>query len=270
MSNKLHQGDLLPEFQYDTPYQPGKSFYQMVDEKGPVVMVFLRNFGHPLSRHYIMEYSQTIKELRDARLVCVVRTKPQIIAEALPQDQLPYELICDAEGALYEHFGVRTESNWLRSYSLKTLRILKSAKKQGFEEKRKEPQQMPLTLVVSRDGEVLFAHYGRSLTDLPDDCVAMQKVVENLLASLPPMATEVEEAKVYQLVNNQPEPQEEWGQLLQEEEANEPEAEPAEQEPQDLQELLEQPNQPKEAEVSTAKKAPVEKKIDIDFEKLGF
>ena len=260
MSRKLHQGDLLPEFQYDTPYQPGKNFYQMLEETGPVVMVFLRNFGHPLSRHYIMEYSQTIDELLDARLVCVVRTKPQIIAEALPENQLPYELICDAEGALYEHFGIKRESNWLRSYSLKTLRILKSAKKEGFQEKKKEPQQLPLTLVVSRDGEVLFAHYGQSLTDLPDDCGAMQQVVEHLFASLPPMATDVEQDSVYEPEENQVEPQEEWGQPLQ-----------MESETEELilaQDFSEQPEEETFAEPEPAPESKI--KNTIDFAELGF
>lgn len=186
MTNKLTQGSVIPEFRYDTPYEPQKSFYKLLDDDKPVMLVFLRNFGHPLSRHYIMEYAQTIDQLWDARLVCVVQTRPQVIAGAMPEASLPYPIICDAEGVLYEYFGVEREPNWLKSYSLKALKIIQRAKKQGFEENRKEPQQLPLTAVVAKRGEVLFAHYGQSLTDIPEDCGAMQRVMEGLQAILPP------------------------------------------------------------------------------------
>ncbi len=186
MTSKLTQGSVIPEFRYDTPYEAQKSFYELLEGSKPVMLVFLRNFGHPLSRHYIMEYAQTIDQLWDARLVCVVQTRPQVIAEAMQEESLPYPLICDAEGVLYEYFGVEKETNWLRSYSFKALKIINRAKKRGFEENRKEPQQLPLTAVVAEKGEVLFAHYGQSLTDMPENCGAMQRVMEGLLAALPP------------------------------------------------------------------------------------
>lgn len=185
MANKLQQGSVIPEFRYDTPYRPQQSFYSLLEGDKPVMLIFLRNFGHPLSRHYIMRYIQTIDRLYDARLVCVVQTKPSVIAEALPERELPYRLICDAEGVLYDFFGVESERSWLKSYSFKALKILREAKKQGYEENRSEPQQLPLTAVVGPKGYVYFAHYGQSITDLPEDCEAMQRVMEGLLASLP-------------------------------------------------------------------------------------
>lgn len=182
--NKLSQGSVIPEFLYDTPYEKQKSFYQLLEGDKPIMLVFLRNFGHPLSRHYILEYANTIDQLAAARLVCVVQTRPQIIEESIEEDHLPYTLICDPEGELYEHFGVESEKNWLKSYSFHALKILKKAKKQGFEEKRSEPQQLPLTAVIAPEGKVLFAHYGKSMTDLPENCAAIQRVMEGLNTQL--------------------------------------------------------------------------------------
>ena len=62
--------------------------------------MFLRNFGHPITRNYIMRYIETAEELRSVRLACVVRTRPHVIANAIPEGAMPYQLICDAEGAL--------------------------------------------------------------------------------------------------------------------------------------------------------------------------
>lgn len=39
---------------------------------------------------------------------------------------------------------------------------------------------LPLTLVLDADGTVLFSHYGASLTDVPEDCDAMQAMLEEL------------------------------------------------------------------------------------------
>ena len=181
MPERLKAGDKLPAFTYDTPYVPQADFYGLLAQDKPLFLVFLRNFGHPIARHYIMEYIKDSAELHSARLACVVRTKPQVIGRAIPQGKMPYELICDAEGVLYEHFGVPLVPSRFKSYSLAALKILKQAKKQGYEPPKDEPQQLPLTLLVGREGEVLFAHYGQSVTDLPENCAALERVAAAVL-----------------------------------------------------------------------------------------
>ena len=39
---------------------------------------------------------------------------------------------------------------------------------------------MPLTLILDKNGKVLFCHYGTSMTDVPRDCEAMQNLLEEL------------------------------------------------------------------------------------------
>lgn len=180
MGKRLAAGAKIPAFYYDTPYEPQKSFYELLAKDGPVMMVFLRNFGHPLTRHYIMEYLESFPALRSGRLVCVVRTQPQTISHAIPKGAIPFEVMCDPEGVLYDFFDIPESASKLKSYSLEALRILKEAQKEGYVPGKKELQQLPLTLVVGREGQVLFAHYGRSVTDLPADCSAMQQVLEKL------------------------------------------------------------------------------------------
>ena len=104
MAKRLRAGDVIPEFRFDTPYHPQQSFYELLEGDKPVFLVFLRNFGHPLTRNYIMEYIKSAGSLRSARLVCVVQTKPQTISKAIPEGAMPYELMCDAEGVLYRLF----------------------------------------------------------------------------------------------------------------------------------------------------------------------
>ena len=177
--SRLSVGDVFPEFTYDTPYAPQSSFYQLLaEDERPLFLVFLRNFGHPLTRHYIVNYAQSMAGLQGARLACVVRSKPQAIAQNLPEGTLPFTLICDAEGALYDFAQVTTTTKRFTCYSLAGMRILKAAAREGYQPKPNEAQQLPLTLLLEAGGKVLLAHYGTSITDQPEDCDAMQAVVE--------------------------------------------------------------------------------------------
>lgn len=180
MAKRLKAGDTIPAFSYDTPYEPQKSFYELLNGEHPVLMVFFPNFGHPITRHFITQYLDTIYALRSVRLVCVVRSKPETIAKAAPKGSLPFELICDAEGVLYDYFQIPQKHGMLRCYSLEGMRIIKQARQQGYAPAKNEPHQMPLTLVVGEGGKVLFAHYGHSVTDLPADCSAMERVAQEL------------------------------------------------------------------------------------------
>lgn len=180
MGMRLKAGSVIPAFCYDTPYEPQKSFYELTAGEKPVMLIFLRNFGHPLTRHYIMQYLETAQALTNLRLVCVVQSQPQTIAAAVPQGALPFELMCDADGVLYDYFEIPKTTSRLRCYSLDAIKIIRQAQKEGYVPSKNEPHQLPLTLVVGNEGEVLFAHYGRSLTDLPSDCYAMERVAEEL------------------------------------------------------------------------------------------
>lgn len=185
MAKRLRAGDVIPEFRFDTPYHPQQSFYELLEGDKPVFLVFLRNFGHPLTRHYIMEYIKSAGSLRSARLVCVVKTKPQTISKAIPEGAMPYELMCDAEGVLSRFFAISSEKSRMKCFSLKAMKIINEAKKQGFRPQPGEEWPLPLTLLVGPAGRVLLAHYGATLTDLPEDCMAMEELAADLLPTLP-------------------------------------------------------------------------------------
>ena len=186
----------MPEFTYDTPYAEKNDFYQLLEDDRPLFVLFLRNMGHPLTRHYILRYAETRSQLRDARLAVVVRSRPESIARNFPEGSLPCTVLCDAEGALYDYAGVQMEPSRFRAYSLEGLHILKDAAKAGFEEDKNAPQQLPLTLLLGREGEVLMAQYGTSITDQPASCGAMQDIMDarrKLLAKLDAPAAPAEE-----------------------------------------------------------------------------
>ncbi len=164
-------GTSIPRFTYDTPLSPGNDFYALCAGDKPLAMIFLPAFDHPIAREYIARYLKTLPDLGGVRLACVVRSRPQQVAEALEGRQLPFTLICDEPGILYNFMGVETAG--LLNWSFEAQRLLRNAQAKGLRYDRKTPQLLPLTLVLGHEGTILFTHYGRNLTDMPGDCAAI-------------------------------------------------------------------------------------------------
>ena len=195
MAERIRVGDRLPFFLYDTPYSAGNRFRDLLDAqaaladscdhqpfiaKAPLVLVFMANFGHPIPRTFASRYADTYTSLHDGGFALVVRSRADKLARSIGPDTLPYPLLCDAAGVLYEHLSIPTSKSTLMSYSLEGWRILREAKKQGYQPVKGAEQQLPLTLILDRDGTVLFCHYGASLTDVPEDCAAIQSLLEEM------------------------------------------------------------------------------------------
>lgn len=189
MGKRIAPGDKIPFFQYDTPYSAQNSFRALLEQNAPLVLVFMSNFGHPVTRTFVSRYSHSRYKLTGGGFAMVVRSYPEKLAENIGPRSLPYPLLCDAEGVLYDLLDIPSKTGFWRTCSLEGWRILKKARRRGYVMPAHQPQQMPLTLILDADGTVLFSHYGSSLTDVPEDCGAMQ----NLLAELDLLPEEPEE-----------------------------------------------------------------------------
>ena len=163
MADRIRVGDKLPFFVYDTPYSAGNRFRDLLAKKAPLVLVFMANFGHPITRTFASRYADTYSSLYDGGFALVVRSRADKLARSIGPDTLPYPLLCDAAGVLYEHLNIPTSRSTLMSYSLEGWRILREAKKQGYQPVKGAEQQLPLTLILDSEGTVLFCHYGASL-----------------------------------------------------------------------------------------------------------
>ena len=180
MGERIAVGDKLPFFVYDTPYSAQNRFRDLLQRKSPLVLVFMANFGHPITRTFASRYANTYGSLRDGGFALVVRSRADKLSRSIGPNTLPYPLLCDAEGVLYEHLDIPQSSSALMTYSLEGWRILREAKRQCYQAAKGQMQQLPLTLILDKDGTVLFCHYGASLTDVPTDCEAMQSRLEEL------------------------------------------------------------------------------------------
>ncbi len=180
MAGRVSTGDKLPFFLYDTPYSAQNRFRDLVAEHAPLVLVFMNNFGHPVTRTFAERYARTHDALRDGGFAMVVRSRADKLSRSIGPDTLPFPLLCDADGVLYDLLEIPQRSGALTSYSLEAWQILREAKRNGYRPPKDMVQQLPLTLILDADGTVLFSHYGASLTDVPEDCEAMQALLEEL------------------------------------------------------------------------------------------
>jgi peroxiredoxin len=179
MGQRIMAGEKMPSFRYDTPYSTQNSFGALLQRRTPLVLVFLSNFGHPVTRTFIARYAAGYDRMMDGGLAVVVRSNPEKLAQSVHKGSLPFPLLCDAEGALYRYLDIPQTKN-AHTGSLEAWQILRAARKKGYAAPKDAPQQLPLTLILALDGTVLFCHYGTNLTDIPADCTAMQKLLETL------------------------------------------------------------------------------------------
>ena len=156
MGKQIKAGEKLPFFKYDTPYSAANSFRQLLAEHAPLVLVFMSNFGHPITRTFVGRYAATYDELTGGSLALVVRSRADRLARSVGPDTLPYPLLCDADGVLYDLLDIPTRSGALSTYSLEAWQIMRDAKRRGYHSPANGQQQLPLTLVLDKDGTVLF------------------------------------------------------------------------------------------------------------------
>ena len=193
MGKRITVGEKLPFFQYDTPYSAANSFRALLQDQSPLVLVFFSNFGHPVTRTFVSRYAHSRYRLTHGGFAMVVRSDPARLASSVGPRTLPYPLLCDADGVLYDLLDIPVRSVFWRTCSLEAWQILKKARRRGYNAPAGAPQQMPLTLILDKDGTVLFCHYGTSLTDVPADCGAMQSLLDEL-DLLPEDGDDTEEA----------------------------------------------------------------------------
>lgn len=180
LAGRVAAGDKLPFFLYDTPYSAQNRFRDLLAGSAPLVMVFMNNFGYPVTRAFAERYASTFDGLRSGGFAMVVRSRADKLARSIGPDTLPFPLLCDADGVLYDLLDIPQRSGALTAYSLEAWKILREAKRNGYRPPKDTVLDLPLTLILDADGTVLFSHYGASLTDLPEDCDAIQALLEEL------------------------------------------------------------------------------------------
>lgn len=164
---KLVIGDKVKEFWFVDQGGRERRFPEdFKDEK--VALFFLRHLGCPLCKMTVAELAEnhTRFAAKSVRTVAVVQSTPKRVREYAQKNNLPYLLVSDRERRLYDAFDV--QRGGLKEFTApaalkQTIRAtLKGHLHGAFEG---DELQVPASFLIAPSGEVLYAHYGKDISD---------------------------------------------------------------------------------------------------------
>ncbi len=170
---KLEAGQMMPDFEYVTPFSTGHTLTQTAAAAPKTALVFLRYWGCTLCQYDIHLLAQQYDKIRahGGQLLVVLQSDPARLAQELGSaDALPFPIVCDPEQKLYKQFEISPAASMAKMADLKMLGKIVKATKAGFKHGAYEgdEQQLPAAFVVDGDCRILYARYATSVSDLPD------------------------------------------------------------------------------------------------------
>ncbi len=158
------------------------SLRDLTDGKKTAIF-FLRDAACVLSQAYIQELIKAKEMFRraDTQVLIVVNASIAGASSVLSPKDIPYEVICDPEGALYTRYGVESAQSKEQLGDDSTTAHIRCAYDAGFTHGTDtgNPLRLPALFLFSRGGTAAMVHYGVLGDDLPP-VASLQKALERL------------------------------------------------------------------------------------------
>lgn len=170
---KLEIGQVMPDFEYETPFAKGITLAETAAKTPKTALIFLRYWGCTLCQYDIHLLAQAHGDIvaNGGQMFVVLQSDPALLAgELKTADALPFQIICDPEQTLYKQFGIEAAASMAKMADLKMLGKAIKATKAGFKHGayEGEEKQLPAAFVVDSECRILYAHYAKSMSDMPD------------------------------------------------------------------------------------------------------
>ena len=142
-------------------------------------MLFLRYYGCTVCQLDIRELKNDYARFtqKGAKVLVVLQSKPELIAEKQGPDDLPFDIVCDPEQKLYHELEIAPAKSKMAMASLDLMKKINEAKKEGLVhgEYEGDELQLPALFLLNGEGKVLYSHYAKKLTDMPthDEMLAL-------------------------------------------------------------------------------------------------
>lgn len=169
---KYQAGDRFPDLTVRTAYKPERKVMDILH--GKTVFWVLRYIGCPVCRLDVALIKKRYGEFqkRGAQVFVVMQSDGEHVREALKDEPLPFEIICDTDMKFYETLMIEPAKS-MDALAGKRLPELqekgKLAEEYGFERGDYEgnEQQLPALFIVNQEGIITYAHYAKELIDMP-------------------------------------------------------------------------------------------------------
>ncbi len=180
---KLKVGDKMPNFTVDTVTNSGVAMTELVGGK-PTMFMVLRYIGCTVCRYDVHMLAQRYKEFSDkgVNVVVVMQSTREIVLRDLAGQVLPFQFICDPSLTIYKELEIEAAADMKALGGGAREAIMEKVGKAtevGFAHGDYEgiEEQLPAFFYVDAEMNVLEAHYGKALLDMPtiDDMLAKIK-----------------------------------------------------------------------------------------------
>lgn len=174
-------GEKAIDFTFDTIYEDGLKFSDVVKNADTTILHFLRYYGCRLCQLDIREYAKLIEKIKEknAQLYIVLQSKKSTMEKAEEEVELPFDIILDPEQELYKLYDIG---------SLMDKSLVDKEKMAAFGEKFKElglihgeyegnEDQLPALFIMDKDMQVKYAKYSANLTDMPSPGEVVEKLI---------------------------------------------------------------------------------------------
>lgn len=168
---KLVVGETIPDFTFDTPFHKELTLYEEIKDSSKTAILFLRYYGCTLCQYDIHVLAQNYTKITEngGKILVVLQSKPETIAKDINEDSLPFTIICDPTMHLYQQFDIQPAKSKMEMADAETMVKITKATAAGFKhgEYEGDELQLPASFVVLPDGKITYAHYGKSVSDIP-------------------------------------------------------------------------------------------------------
>lgn len=173
-------GDTFPNIPFQTATQTNQQVYDHLENT--TIFWVLRYIGCTVCRLDIQEIAKKYDQFleKNAKVYVVLQSDQAHVQKDLEDHPLPFEIICDPKMKFYEELDVRPAKNKLELAGnvFQTVSKLRKTKKEGLEHGDYEGNelQLPALFIVSSDHKIQYAHYAKSISDMPSVEEVLQKL----------------------------------------------------------------------------------------------
>lgn len=170
---QLKVGGVMPQFNYDTPFEKNLSIAETAAQKEKTAILFLRYYGCPVCQYDMHMIAESYDEIvgENGRIMIVLQSSAENLNNQIEKDTFPFDIICDPNQDLYKQFEIAPAESMMKMVDVKSIAKISKAKAKGIKhgEYEGEELQLPAAFIVNKNLEILYSRYGKSVADVPSN-----------------------------------------------------------------------------------------------------
>ena len=166
------------DFRFDTPTETGLLLSEEVKKAKTTYLIFLRYYGCTSCQVDLMDLSAAYDQFvaKDAQILVVLQSKPEILAQGIETQGIPFKLISDPEQKLYPLYNVAAAEGYegmregmTPEAGEKFAAKMERGKAAGLTHGEYEGNeyQLPGYFLIDSEMNLLKEHRAKNLADMP-------------------------------------------------------------------------------------------------------